>query len=168
MSSSRALRLLVSCVLGCSLSGCYQIMRSANEPLAATASGLEERASHYGDILRELGPPSKLTAQPRGFAFLYEYLETRERQLGYSLGFSVEGLAADLEVPLGRLSVARGRGEMQTLMVEFDDEGQILGIGFTRREQDLGWGFGVTPPVMTRDLVVAGVSRTTAGRIAGV
>jgi hypothetical protein len=25
-----------------------------------------------------------------------------------------------------------------------------------RREQDLGWGFGVTPPVITRDLVGAG------------
>jgi hypothetical protein len=55
---------------------------------------------HYDRVLRELCPPSKLTAQKGGFAFLYEHLETREWQLGMNLRFPVEYLASGGGLPL--------------------------------------------------------------------
>lgn len=158
MKGSAANRILLTGALLWLLPGCYQIMKSVDVPLASRVSGLGERASDHGDVLRELGPPSKMTALPGGFAFLYEYLETTERQIGYTLGLPVEQFAAEISIPLARLSAARGEGEVQTLLVEFDDRGEIVDISFTRSTQDLGFGFGLTPPVITRDLVVAGVS----------
>jgi hypothetical protein len=54
--------------------------------------------------------------------------------------------------------VARGKSAIETLTVEFDAQGRTRKVAFVQREQDLGWGFGLTPPVITRDLLGVGGS----------
>ena len=122
MSGSASVALSLTCLLGVLLSGCYQLTRTVDRSLASKASGLEEHAPHYSDVLRELGPPSKLTAMEGGFAFLYEHAVTRQWQLGHSVEYTIDRVASDIEVPLLRMSVARGK-------VEVDD-----GIGGARSE----------------------------------
>jgi hypothetical protein len=158
MGKGAAIRLLCACVLGGSLQGCYQLVHTAGEPIAARVGGIDERASDFGDVLAELGPPLSVTALEGGFAFLYEHSKTREWQLGVSIAFPIERFGPEVEFPLPKLTLARGAADMQTLIVEFDDQGKILASGFLDRDQDLGWGFGLTPPLATRDLVGAGPS----------
>jgi hypothetical protein len=151
-------RLVLICLTLGALPGCYHLMHDAGEPMLSRVEAMEGRDLHYGEVLRKLGPPSSLTATSTGFAFLYEHIASREWQVGVSLGFPLERIGVETQLPMPKLTLASGSEDAQTFVAEFDREGKMVASSFSRREESLGWGFGLTPPLVTRDLVGAGAS----------
>jgi len=68
------------------LSGCTSISKQIGQELESTPTDLNLKiyTTHFHDILDSIGPPTKITALPEGFVFLYESLLITERQIGFS------------------------------------------------------------------------------------
>lgn len=66
--------------------GCTSISKQVGQELAAKPTDLNVKVytTHFHDILDTIGPPTQITALPEGFAFLYESLLIREKQIGFS------------------------------------------------------------------------------------
>jgi hypothetical protein len=87
----------------------------------------------YADVLVALGPPTKLTALPSGFAFLYESTQVLQR-----------GIA--LSVHLLRFGVTKGDRVLDTYVVLFDEGGLVVGHEQIRKSVPLGLTFAMTIP----------------------
>jgi hypothetical protein len=87
----------------------------------------------YAEVLAALGPPTKLTALPAGFAFLYESTEVFHRGFAFSvyiLGFSV----------------TKGDRLLDTYVVLFDERGLVVGHEKSTKSVPLGLAFAMTIP----------------------
>jgi hypothetical protein len=134
-----------------SLSGCASINQHIDTPIPDTVA-LSTAETHYHSVLDALGPPAQLTSLPDGFAFLYESLIIRERQIGIQL--------TPGEMPgLFKLNYGRARAERHIHVLRFDEGGMLQAHGVFDGTQKLGNSitlqpiFSVTPTVKTTDLV---------------
>jgi hypothetical protein len=87
----------------------------------------------YADVLATLGPPTKLTALPSGFAFLYESSQALLR----SLSLSVHFISA---------SVTKGDRVLDSYVVLFDERGLVVGHEQITKSVPLSLTFAVTIP----------------------
>lgn len=122
------------CVGGCGVNNL-----SVDRPIGKAIEGVETGQTHYKDVLDRLGPPAKISAIPGGMVFLYEHVETTQRQLAFDLAWIVSSGPAQLV----RLAVARGEGNLETAMFEFDEHGSLRAATTNVRQQDFGISFGV-------------------------
>ena len=140
-SSSRGL----ACVLLAAVSGCTIIHTAHGRPIDSAQVDFEEGETHYRDVLRELGPPTKVGALPDGSTFVYEHLTTRERQFGLNLpGDILEWI---------KFSVGKTKGDLHSLMLVFDRSGRLRGQSFAEREVDLGSGGSIQLIVSVASIV---------------
>jgi hypothetical protein len=118
-------------------------------PIDPTGEKFEEGVSHYSTILNDLGPPTKVSALPNGFVFLYEYVVTRESQVGIgldigrNLGFKVNPESEFDFTSLFRLGFARGHADREVLLFTFDKEGILVAQRYLEYEENLGKGTGI-------------------------
>jgi hypothetical protein len=87
----------------------------------------------YADVLATLGPPTKLTALPSGFAFLYESSQAVLRSLSLSVYFI-------------KVSVTKGDRVLDTYVVLFDERGLVVGHEQITKSLPLSLAFAVTLP----------------------
>ena len=126
--------------------GCTFISKEYGRPIISDDAEFEDGATHFRDVLNKLGPPAKMSAVPGGMAFQYEYLTIKERQFGINIP-GVEVL---------KLSLGWAHGDLDTLLLLFDQEGRLKSHRFQERQPDLGTGttvqffFAVAPTVDTR------------------
>lgn len=129
--------------------GCTTLKTKKGVPIDLTKVKSEEQTTHYGTILRDLGPPDKLSALPNGFAFLYEYIVITEFQVGIlldserTLGITVFPESAFDFRSLFRFGFAQGHAERQVLLLTFDGEGRLVAQRYEEFDQDLGRGTGI-------------------------
>jgi hypothetical protein len=87
----------------------------------------------YADVLDALGPPTKLTALPSGFAFLYESTQALLRGLSLSVFFI-------------KASVTKGDRVLDAYVVLFDEHGLVVGYEQITKSVPLSLTFSITIP----------------------
>jgi len=132
------------------LCSCTILSKRAGQPIAVADVPLREGVTTAGQVVAALGPPARMSALPEGFAMLYEYLDARERQLGFNLDF--------IGIDWFKVATGRGTAERQALLLVFDDEGALRASDFQAWTEPVGKGlalqflFVAMPTVDTRYL----------------
>jgi hypothetical protein len=123
------------------LCGCTILRDELGTHIPWEASLFQEGATHYRDVMSELGCPLKVARYGDGVAFLYEYIYIKEGQLGISYdgeqwGTPVIDFAEWIKFTFGRASANR-----EALVMTFDRDGILQTERFTAWDQKLGTGF---------------------------
>jgi hypothetical protein len=161
----------IGALVGCTLivllvgTGCSQIRYERGQPLQKYAKTFEPDVTNYKEVMAVLGPPPRLSRTPAGFAYLYEHVQTLENQIGISAEKIMEIFGIHPGPPAHNVahSVAKGttsigesiaglirilyaweKGDMETLVFEFDDEGSLLTVAYLKEKLDLGSTIGVS------------------------
>ncbi len=129
------MRIALALLVAVALAGCSSFRHIRGEPLSLDEPTFIVGASTRGDVLDALGPPLRVAAAGDGVAFLHEYVETRETQIGLSLE----------AVKLGFLKavIARGAADRAALVTVFDAAGLLRAVAHDRWDEDLGRGGAV-------------------------
>jgi hypothetical protein len=104
--------------------------------------------------MHQLGPPIQVSALPDGFAFLYDHWEIGEYQLGISVNYSF----------LRYLKYVKAWNYLKQdlLLMTFDNQGRLRGIGAEHRKDDLGGGSALQLIVSVASLTDASAFQTPA------
>jgi hypothetical protein len=135
----------IICLAAALSSGCSVLNSDVGSPLSTKPAELKIGESHLSDVLREVGPPSKISATAGGFAMLYEYNGIVEKQLGFH--FQVPVLA------LVKFVGAKSWLDHQAWLVTFDTNSVLQGWGEERWRTVLGKGGGAQLLVTVASLV---------------
>jgi hypothetical protein len=119
------------------LAGCSTLYKQVDPEVSLDDCRVDPGTTHYHQVLDELGPPTRLTALPDGFAFIYESLTIRELQLGIG---GREGLLQLLKLSLANTDLYR-----RSLVLHFDAEGVLVAHGRVDSKEDLGMGGSIQP-----------------------
>ncbi|MHC4971791.1 MAG: hypothetical protein ACYTG3_05630 [Planctomycetota bacterium] len=138
-----SLRRLALLALGIVVSGCTILRDELGTRIPWGESSFQEGATHYRDVMKELGCPLKVARYGDGVVFLYEYVYLKEGQLGISYdgerwGTPVIDFAEWIQLTFGRASADR-----EALVMIFDRDGILQTERFTAWDQKLGTGFSV-------------------------
>lgn len=128
------LRNSIAVVLVLFSAGCSIIKTSVDSPAPVPNVKLQDDRTHFHAVLKELGPPSRITALPGGFAFLYESLAFRELQLGLGGPQQYEMLS------LLKLTLADANLHHQAVLFHFRSDGYLLSVAPIDRREDVGIG----------------------------
>lgn len=115
-------------------SGCTVLNRQAGEPIPPEMPGLQAGTATTADVLRMLGPPSRMSPVPGGVAMLYEYIDATERQFGINLEF--------IGLDWFKAAIGRGTAEQQALLLVFDEGGVLRARDYQAWTEKVGSGFG--------------------------
>ena len=133
-------RLLVLLLLPAA--GCTVLLSEISHPIAWNESRFVEGKTHYGEVLKELGPPLRLSRYGDGVAFLYEYLLVKEGQIGISYDGEEFGTAWKW-LEWVKFSFGKANADRQALVVIFDRQGTLRSERFLAWDQKLGSGFSL-------------------------
>jgi hypothetical protein len=111
--------------------GCTTLYRDIGAPIDLKGVQFKEGETHYGTVLRQLGPPGKVSAVTKGLAFLYEHTLANEKQLGIKLG------------KLFKAAFAKADDNRQVLLMVFDERGVLQSQKFQAYDENLGIGAGI-------------------------
>jgi len=131
-------------------SGC-SLLKTSIDPPKSSPQDLPVAQTHFTEILRDLGPPSRITALPGGFAFLYEHLDFREMQLGLSVSAQSDWLS------LLKITLADANLRQRAVLFHFRSDGCLLSVATLDRQEGVGMGgtvqllFSVVPIVDTSE-----------------
>ena len=88
-------------------------------------------------MLKQLGPPLRVSATPVGYVLAWEHWDIKERKVGFSLGFAGADL---LSIDWGK---ARAKGEF--LLLGFNHEHELTDASFTEWDNETGGGKAIQP-----------------------
>lgn len=129
------------------LAGCSHFRTELGKPLVVDKTAFVAGETTVQTVMHTLGPPNQVCALPDGFSCLYEHSEIGEFQLGLSLNVPVLRLLKFIRV--------WNYVDQDILLLTFDDQGRLRGIGADHWKQDLGGGTAV-------QLIVSVISLTDA------
>lgn len=118
------------------LEGCTVIHSQFDSPLQFNKNDLKQGQTQISTVLKDLGPPAKISALGNGVGFLYEYVLITERQLGVSFGQGISSLI--------KFSYARAKANRKTLLLLFNDKGILTSYEFQDVTEKVGSGVGVS------------------------
>ena len=124
-------------LIDAALSGCSLNTYQLGQPLTAADEPNADTAADVGEVLRQLGPPHRLSATPDGYVMAWESWTIREEKVGFSLGFIG---ARFLNVDWGN---ARTSGAF--LLLSFDRQHRLRDSTFSEWDSDAGGGQGLQP-----------------------
>lgn len=137
-------------IMGLAGSGCTILGRRYGEPIAEADLLFRQGATTVAEVVRELGPPVRMSALPGGFVMLYEFIDAQERQLGINLEF--------IGIDWFKIATGRGLADRQVLVLVFDDIGVLRAEDYRSWTEPVGKGlslqflFVALPTVDTRHL----------------
>jgi len=114
--------------------GCTTIGRRVGEPIPADLPELRDGATTTSEVIRLLGPPTRMSPVPGGVVMLYEYIDAVEKQFGINLEF--------VGLDWFKASIGRGTAEQQALLLVFDDAGVLRSRDYQAWSENVGRGFG--------------------------
>ena len=129
------------------VAGCSHFRTELGKPLVADTAAFVAGETSVQTVMRALGPPNQVCALPEGFACLYEHSEIGEFQLGVSVNVPVLRLLKFIR--------AWNYVDQDILLMTFDDQGRLRGLGADHWNADLGGGTAV-------QLIVSIISLTDA------
>jgi hypothetical protein len=118
------------------MSGCAHLEHDVGAFLAADSIDSFSEGSHYGEVLRRLGPPTKMTALPDGMAFLYEHVRLSERQYGLILPGEIGKWI--------KAVYASATADVDATLFLFDKHGILLSAAAQSWSADAGAGMSMT------------------------
>jgi hypothetical protein len=127
------------------LSGCSHLYSKVGQPLPSRPTALEIGHSHLGEVLKTIGPPSRLSATAAGLAMFYEYNQVEESQLGFNIDAPV--------LSWFKLVGAKSWLEHQAWLLTFNQNGILQGWGEERWRTPLGRGYGAQILITVSSLV---------------
>jgi hypothetical protein len=119
------------------LSACSQYYYDLGPALSRAQVPDTEQQLVVGDVLRQFGPPLRVSATASGYVMAWEHWDIIEEKLGFGLNFAGADL---LSVDWGS---ARARGEF--LLLGFNHDHQLTGAAFTEWNSDIGGGRAIQP-----------------------
>jgi hypothetical protein len=114
------------------VAGCAHLTSEVGHPLPAKPASLHVAQSHLQDVLRTVGPPSRVSEASPGFALLYEYNGVEEIQLGFSINVAV--------LRFFKFVGAKSWLEHQAWLMVFDEKGVLQAWGEEHWRRTLGRG----------------------------
>ncbi len=129
------------------LAGCSHFRTELGKRLVVDKTAFVTGETTVQTVMHTLGPPNQLCALPDGFSCLYEHSEIGGFQLGLSVNLPVLRLLKFIRV--------WNHIDQDILLMTFDDQGRLRGIGADHWKEDLGGGTAV-------QLVVSVISLTDA------
>jgi hypothetical protein len=114
------------------LAGCSSFRTESGKALPSHPPTFVKGETRVETVIRELGPPNQMSALGDGLAFLYEHSITAEFQLGFSLNLPL--------IQYLKFVRAWNHLDQQALLITFDDQGVLLGVGSDSWKEDLGGG----------------------------
>ena len=135
----------IICLLGVLSSGCSVLTSDVGSPLLAKPTQLKVGESHLDEVLKAVGPPSKISATAEGFAMLYEYNGIVEKQLGFNIDVSLLALV--------KFVGAKSWLEHQAWLMTFDTNSVLQAWGEERWRKVLGKGGGAQLLIRVSSLV---------------
>ncbi len=118
------------------LGGCAHLEHELGAPLDFDALGQLEAGIHYGDVLDQFGPPTKMSALPDGMVFLYERILLAERQYGLILPGEIGKWI--------KAVYASADADVDVMLLVFDEQGKLRGADAQKWAADAGAGMSVT------------------------
>lgn len=132
--------LVAACFLA---SGCTRWNYDLGQPLSPSEAVVGEASLQA--VLKQLGPPHRISALPGGYVMAWEHWQIGEAALGVSLGpMGVDVLAIDW-------GSARVAGEF--LLLTFNRDHLLTGSSFSRWDEDAGGGTALQPSLGIVDVV---------------
>ncbi|MEH6571493.1 MAG: hypothetical protein V7709_20590 [Halioglobus sp.] len=125
---------MAACIL---LSACSYYSYDLGERLSRIQIPDPSEQLDRGEILRNLGPPQRISATTSGYVMAWEHWDISETKVGFSLGFAG---AEALSVDMGK---SRVQGEF--LLLGFNDEHQLTDSAFTKWDDSAGGGRAIQP-----------------------
>lgn len=125
-------------------SGCTVLRKEIGRPLEISGQ-FEEGVAHCHEVLDALGPPTRLSAMSDGYAFLYEAIEIRERQIG------IGGQAGWFQ--LIKLAVADSDLQRDCLILHFNGEGILISQSRINTLEQLGSAGAIQPALPIQQVV---------------
>lgn len=123
-------------VLLAALGGCAHLEHDIGDPLDLDALSRIDAGSHYGEILDQFGPPTKMSALPDGMIFLYEHIRLTERQYGLILPGEIGKWI--------KAVYASADADVDVIQLIFDEQGKLRAAGAQNWSSDAGAGMSVT------------------------
>jgi hypothetical protein len=115
------------------ISSCTRTHISNDKEIDIAKTQAIQHNTPYADVLAALGPPTKLTALPAGFAFLYESAQALLRSLSLSVYFI-------------KVSVTKGDRVLDAYVVLFDERGLLVGHEQITKSVPLSLTFSMSIP----------------------
>jgi len=136
---------ILALLLSVLLSGCTQWRYELGKKLSPELLPDSSQDVSLSDVLKQLGPPQRLSEAGNGYVLAWEFWQIREDTFGLSLG----ALGVDL------LSADWGNAHMhgEFLLVTFNRQHQVTGSTFARWSNDAGGGQAIQPLVGLVSLV---------------
>jgi hypothetical protein len=119
------------------LAGCATSRKRLNQNLDFPKEPYVDGVTHSDEVLDELGPPLKISSMPNGYVFMYESLDTKELQLGFSLPIPF--------VKWFKFVVAQADYDHKVMSYHFDDNHVLLTSGGHETPFDLGNTIAIQP-----------------------
>lgn len=116
--------------------GCTVLRREIDVHIDQAGINLKEGRTHYRTVLQQLGPPAEMSVVPKGLAFLYEHITTREMQIGFNFR-NVKYLN------WFKFASGKGVADRQVFLLIFDENGILRQQGFRGYHDNMGSGFAV-------------------------
>jgi hypothetical protein len=120
---------------GLLLTGCSSLRTEMGQPLPMPPKAFTKGQTRADAVMRDLGPPNRVSRLPDGFAFLYEYSLMCEIQLGIRINVPV--------LQWFKFIKAWNHLEQENLLLTFDEHGVLRSIGAAKWDESLGGGGGV-------------------------
>jgi hypothetical protein len=127
------------------LTGCSSLKKTIDPGITRDQCNFTDGATHYHQVLDELGPPARLTACSPGFAFIYEALVVKELQVGLN---GRNGLLQLLKISMAGTTLHR-----KSLLLKFNSDGMLVNSGFLESKEDLGKSGALQPFLAIRQIV---------------
>lgn len=124
-------------------SGCTHWAYDIGEPLTSAQQPAVNTA--LGDVLRQLGPPQRISALPGGYVMAWEHWVVEELTLGLSLG--------PLGVDLFAIDWGSAQVSGEFLLLTFNQQHQMIESTFTRWDEHAGGGTALQPSLGLVDVV---------------
>lgn len=137
------MRLLLLCLGLQFLLGCSTLHLEIGQPIDADlAASFEPGRTRRAEVLAGLGPPLALCSHQGGVAFLYEYVDLREKQLG--LGLDIVGtLLAVPQLAWFKASFGNSGSDRRAALFVFDAGGLLVDASFGSWGEVFGSGGGL-------------------------
>ena len=119
--------LVIGCLTATAAAGCTIGRYYTGVPLRGEPSALVEGESTRSDVLRLFGPPTEITHQPSGDAFVYRYQQENTSTLRLQ----------DPVTGVNWFTYSRDLNQRDTLVVIFDFTGVVRSYAVDHRTEEL-------------------------------
>jgi hypothetical protein len=137
------------------VTGCTHLTSEIGPPLPSTP-GIVTGKSALGDVLKNVGVPSQVSASPAGFVFLYEHNGITENQLGLNANYPI--------LRWFKFVYAWSRFRHEAWLMTFDTNDVLQAWGRENWDKPLGTGAAAQILVQVQGLVDSSQFRRPASQ----